>query len=78
MMGGAVQAEISACDRERVYEECIGSRPGGSGGMKVKVKACYEAHDAGATSVHIASPDQNWLGVIEGRGETGKVTKVVQ
>lgn len=73
-----VQPKISAGDREAVYAQCNGVRQGGSGGMRVKVEACFDAYDAGARSVHIAAPDQDWASVIKDAGEAGKVTKVVQ
>ncbi|HUY85350.1 MAG TPA: hypothetical protein VMU97_02435 [Candidatus Dormibacteraeota bacterium] len=78
VMDGEVQPEISASNRDDIYDQCDGVGPGGSGGMRVKAEACFDAYDAGAKTVHIASPDQSWLNVIKDKGEAGKVTKVVK
>jgi glutamate 5-kinase len=75
---GVVQSEILGSKKEKVYAMCNGARKGGSGGMKIKVEKCFDALEAGAKTVHIASPEQNWLNVIRDKGETGKVTRVVQ
>lgn len=76
-LNGEVQAEISASKKEEVYAQCDGKRDGGSGGMKVKAEACFKAHEAGAASVYMASPDQDWTALLQGKGEPGKLTKVV-
>ncbi|MBI5357339.1 hypothetical protein HZB74_00605 [Candidatus Saccharibacteria bacterium] len=73
-----VQPEISASDREKVYADCNGVRKGGSGGMKVKVDACFDAVEAGAKNVYIASPYQNWKKLLDGDGKQGSHTKVIQ
>lgn len=76
--GDEVMDEISLRDREAAYDKCNGVRLGGSGGMRVKAEACFDAKEAGAKTVHIASPEQSWLKVVKDQGEEGKVTKVVQ
>ncbi len=77
-VNGEVQSEISAANREAVYVQCNDEGATGSGGMRVKTQACFEAYDAGAKTVVIASPEQNWLNLLQGRGEVGKYTAVVQ
>jgi len=74
---GEVQPEISASKKQEVYDQCDGVRPGGSGGMEVKAKACFDAHEAGAAGVYMASPEQDWVASLQGNGEPGKLTKVV-
>lgn len=74
---GEVQPEISASNKQEVYDQCDGVRPGGSGGMEVKAKACFDVHEAGAAGVYMASPDQSWTALLQGKGEPGKLTKVV-
>lgn len=74
---GEVQSEISASNKQAVYDQCDGVRPGGSGGMEVKAKACFDAYEAGAAAVYMASPDQDWVSLLKGEGEPGKHTMVV-
>lgn len=76
-VGGTVQPEISASKKDEVYAQCNGVRAGGSGGMRIKAEACFDAHEAGAASVYMASPDQSWTDLLAGKGEAGKLTKVV-
>lgn len=76
-VNGSVQPEISASKKQEVYDQCDGKREGGSGGMEVKAKACFDAHEAGAAGVYMASPDQDWVSLLKGEGEPGKSTRVV-
>lgn len=76
--GNEVMDTISISKKDEVLKKCNGVRLGGRGGMRVKAEACFDVFEAGAQTSQIASPKQNWLKVIKGQGEKGKVTKVVQ
>lgn len=75
LIDGVVQPEISVRNRDFILRNCNGVRKGGSGGMRDKVVAAFDAFEAGV-DVSIAHPNTSFRDIIEHKPING--TRVVK